>query len=277
MTVLRAGLIGDHISQTRLPAALDLMCRAHDMQLEFELIDTADRPDFDFARCVDGLRAQGWTGVTVTHPYKTDAAQYAGAGMQPDVSGLGAANTLLFGAQVRGFNTDFTGFLAAWRATMADQPVGRVAMAGAGGVARALGPALAHLGATQITIWDMSYDRAADLADMIGPCAEAVASDDAPAAIAKAQGLVNATPLGMTYHPGTAFAANLIGPQRWAFDAVYTPTDTEFLKACGRGGLTVLSGFDLFRHMAIRSFAAYTGLQPDPAEVLPLLQPLRPQ
>ncbi len=277
MRVLRAGLIGDHISQTRLPAALDIMCRANGVALEFELIDTAGRPDFEFFDCVEGLQAAGWSGVTVTHPYKADAAAYAGDAMAVDLRRLGAANTLLFGSEVIGFNTDFTGFLSAWRSEMTVQAVGRVAMAGAGGVARALGPALAELGAERITIWDVSEDRATELASMIGPTAQAIPADSAGDAIRKADGLVNATPLGMAYHPGTAFPEILIEGQSWVFDAVYTPTDTSFLKSCAASNLKILSGFDLFRHMAIRSFEAYTGISPDPEQVLPKLQALRPQ
>jgi len=273
---LRAGLIGEHISRTRLPLALGIMCDMHGLRLEFELIDTAGREGFDFDSTVDRLRAQGWTGVTVTHPFKTHAAAYAGAGMLPGLHRLGASNTLVFGPPLTGHNTDFTGFIGAWGAQMADRPVGRVAMAGAGGVARALGPALARLGASEIVIWDMDQARAEDLAALIGPVALVVPVNEADEAVRRADGLVNATPLGMREYPGSAFDAALLGSQDWAFDAVYTPTDTAFLRAAGAGGLATLSGFDLFRHMAMGSFHAYTGIVPDAADVLPRLAELKP-
>ncbi|MDJ0628168.1 MAG: shikimate dehydrogenase [Rhodobacter sp.] len=275
MSTLRAGLIGEHISRTRLPLALDLMCGMAGWTLEFELIDIVDRSGFDFDATVDGLQTKGWTGVTVTHPWKTSAAAYAGDGMLPELRGLGASNTLVFGQPLTGHNTDFTGFIAAWEAAM-DAAPGRVAMAGAGGVARALGPALARLGAGEIVIWDMDRSRAEDLAAMIGPAALVVPASEADEAIRAADGLVNATPMGMREYPGSAFDAILIGPQRWAFDAVYTPTNTEFLQDASTAGLITLSGFALFQHMAIRSFQAYTGISLDPAEVLPRLDTLKP-
>lgn len=276
MKVLRAGLIGDHISQTRLPAALEIMCQDSGITLEFELIDTADRADFDFVKTVDALRAKGWSGVTVTHPFKTHAAQYAGEAMPTELRKLGAANTLVFETALKGANTDYTGFLSAWHSHMNGRAPGIVAMAGAGGVARAIGPALAELGATEIRIWDMSEQRANDLADLIGAPAQVVAVSQSHIAIKAANGLVNATPMGMSYHPGTAFAAGLIGLQDWAFDAVYTPTDTEFLMDCRRAGLTILTGFDLFRHMAVRSFQAYIGITPNLENIMPKLAALRP-
>ncbi len=101
-------------------------------------------------------------------------------------------------------------------------------------------------------------------------------ADEAEEAIRRADGLVNSTPMGMREYPGSAFDADLLGGQRWAFDAVYTPTDTQFLQAATAAGLTPLSGFDLFRHMAIGSFQAYTGISLDPAKVLPRLAALKP-
>jgi len=276
MSILKAGLIGEHISRTRLPFALEIMCEVHDLTLEFELIDTAERPGFDFVSTVDSLRAAGWTGVTVTHPYKTNAADYAGDGMLADLRGLGASNTLIFGDTLTGHNTDYTGFIGAWQAQMDGAP-GRVAMAGAGGVARALGPALARLGATDIAIWDRDATRAADLVGLIGPVSRVVPFEDAGEFIAQANGLVNATPLGMREYPGSAFDAGLLGAQDWAFDAVYTPTDTLFLLDAAAAGLKPLTGFSLFQHMALGTFAAYTGIKPDAATILPKLETLRPK
>ncbi len=270
---LRAGLIGAHISRTRLPAALEIMCDAHGMGLDFELIDTADVKAFDFDATVHGLINRGWSGVTVTHPYKTNAARYAEEGMHPDVAHLGACNTLVFGEYLIGYNTDYTGFLAAF-AQVADR--GAVVMAGAGGVARSIGAALVSLGVSDLAIYDRDTLRAKDLAFSIGPPARAIPSSEFESAVLGASGLVNATPMGMAEYPGSAFDSDFIGGQVWAFDAVYTPTDTAFLKDAEAAGLHVVTGFDLFRHMAIRSFVAYTGLAVDEDDILPKLEALRP-
>ncbi len=276
MKSLRCGLIGDHIGQTRFPAALELMCQEAGIELSFELIDTAGKSDFDFAQFVDGLRADNWHGVSVTRPYKQDAADYAGEGMPSELRQLGASNILVFGDRLTGFNTDYSGFVSAWTSQLPTTGVGVVALAGAGGVARAIGPALIELGASEIIIFDTSADRAKDLAKRLGPCATIASPDQWPEAIKGADGLVNATPLGMAYNPGSAFAADLIGKQAWAFDAVYTPTDTQFLTDCSHAGLATLTGFDLFQHMAIRSFQTYTGISPNPNVTLSNLAVLRP-
>ena len=273
---LTAGLIGAHIQKTRLPRALEIMCEDAGIAFDFSLIDTADQPGFDFASTVSGLISRGWTGVTVTHPFKTQAAAFADAGMAPDLRRMGAANTLIFGPALRARNTDHSGFLGAWHARMGGTLPGAVAMAGAGGVARALAFALRDLGASDIAIWDIEPARAAQLARDAGGPARAIPAAQTDAAVLAADGLVNATALGMEHSPGMAFAPATIGGQSWAFDAVYTPASTEFLQAAGAAGLKCLSGFDLFRHMAIGSFTAYTGIAPDRDATLEKLQALAP-
>ena len=88
---------------------------------------------------------------------------------------------------------------------------------------------------------------------------------------------MNASALGMAEYPGMAFATNAIGRQKWAFDAVYTPPETLFLATARQAGLRPISGFELFKHMALRTFAAYTGVMPDQRAMLPCLDSLRPE
>lgn len=278
MPTLRAGLIGAHISRTRLPAALEIMCGTAGWALDFGLIDTHDRPDFDFDAEVTALRNKGWTGVTVTHPHKSQARRYAGGHMLAEVAHLGASNTLIFAPALTGHNTDYTGFLAAY--DMAGlPPSGDVVMMGAGGVAQALGSALDRLcqPGARIGIRDPKPGQAEALAAAIGSRAYVLAPEDLPDAIEKADGLVNATPLGMVEYPGSAFDSQpLVTGQTWAFDAVYTPTNTAFLKDARRAGLACLTGFDLFRAMAVGSFNAYTGLDLSVRDVAPTLDILKP-
>jgi shikimate dehydrogenase len=276
MTTLTAGLIGSHIQKTRLPAALKLLCDEVGIGFEFELIDTAQLPTFDFDATVNELQDRGWTGITVTHPYKTHAARYAGEGLLPTIVRLGASNTLVFGPPLSAHNTDYTGFISAWRTIMGDTQPGRVAMAGAGGVARALVFALVELGATDIAIWDIEDEKAKAPAGESGGPAHAVSIADSGQTVRGADGLINATALGMEHAPGMAFDANYIGGQNWAFDAVYTPTNTLFLRACQQSGLECLTGFDLFCHMALGSFEAYTGVSPDKQAGLDKLLSLKP-
>lgn len=93
--------------------------------------------------------------------------------------------------------------------------------------------------------------------------------------MALADGLINATNMGMAGYGGSAFPQPLSGSANWAFDAVYTPVDTPFLQQAAAKGMQVMTGFDLFRHMAVAQFQTLTGVKAPP-DVLEQLSALRP-
>jgi shikimate dehydrogenase len=86
-----------------------------------------------------------------------------------------------------------------------------------------------------------------------------------------ADGLINCTPLGMAGHPGTAVPAALMVGKTWAFDAVYTPVETAFLKAARTAGLAVMSGYELYFHQGVDAFRLFTGRSVDQAALRNLL------
>ncbi|WP_204115298.1 shikimate dehydrogenase family protein [Shimia biformata] len=276
MTTITCGLIGEGLSRSRFGTALGMLGAHHGYEVAFHLIDTADRRDFDLVAELERLREAGWTGVSVTHPYKSDAAVWADAVLDDDIRRIGATNLVLFKPETRALNTDFSGFRAAWLDRFGDQRPGHAAMAGAGGVAGALGVALLSLGAESLTIWDTDPVKAETLAARLGPKAQVVPIADASEVIRSADGLVNATPLGMGTDRRSAFPPEAVAGQKWAFDAVYTPVETTFLSLARKQSLSCLTGFDMFRFMAVDSFAAYSGLPADPA-LAGMLEPLRPK
>ena len=50
-----------------------------------------------------------------------------------------------------------------------------------------------------------------------------------------ADGVVNGTPVGMYFQPGTPIDPAAIGEQRWIFDAIYSPVETALMQPCRRG------------------------------------------
>ncbi len=254
---VKAGLIGENIGRSQFSAAQEKLCNDANIEWEFTHFDTTEMPDFDFNRHIDHLIATGFTGVTVTHPYKTLADSRADIRMRYP-SNLGAANTLIFGDNITAHNTDYLGMIDAWRCMFGLNRPNRVAIAGAGGVARAIICALRDIGVTHIDIWDAQAGRAENLIAQLDPAGQYIHLAT-PDAIQLADGLVNATPVGMREYPGSAFPADLLGSQKWVFDAVYTPIETQFMQDAKSAGLLRLSGLALFKHMAVNSFVAYTG------------------
>ncbi|MEX2520815.1 MAG: hypothetical protein WD969_15965 [Paracoccaceae bacterium] len=273
MKRITCGLIGAHIANSRFGDALAMLGAEQGVAVAFRKIDTGDDHEFPFEERVRSLIRSGWTGLTVTHPFKRQAMAMADRRFGLPER-LRAANTLLFDDGVAATNTDYTGLRGAWAEIMGAERPGRVGMAGAGGAARAIGAALSEAGATEIAVWDLTPGAAEALAVEAGGVVRAVSVEEAPALIAAADGLVNATPLGMAAHPGSAFEAAALGPQGWMLDAVYGPAPTRFACDAAAAGLTSITGHDLFRHMMLGSFKAYTGIDLDPAAALPKLKAL---
>ena len=215
------------------------------------------------------LGAAGFHGVNITVPFKASAWQ-AASDPSDEVVSTGVTNTLLLGAAgpTKAYNTDFSGFKWAYRRHFAGASPGTVAMLGAGGVGTATAAALVDLGATEIRIYDIRPDRSNALADMLRhrhPSVRADVAASAEAAVDGVDGVANGTPVGMYLQPGTPVELAAIHDQRWLFDAIYSPIETELMVRATEMNLARISGFDLFLGQAIDAFQIFTGarLAPD--------------
>ena len=265
--MFRLGLIGDNIKRSKSPLLHRLAGRLCGLDVSYEPLIPADMGlDFDavFERC----RAEGFRGINITYPYKETV--FARLTIEdPRVRAIGACNTVIFAdGGPLGLNTDYTGFMAAFRENLAGVDAGVVAMAGAGGVGKAAAFGLAELGAVQLRLFDRDAAKAQALASALraaGLDMDVGIASSIEEAADGSDGLVNCTPLGMSGIPGTAVERRLMAGRRWAFDAVYTPADTQFLLDARAEGLATMSGYELFFHQGVNAFRAFTGRDVDTA------------
>lgn len=261
---VRLGLIGGNIRASRSPDLHRICGQMTGLRVSYDLLIPAELGE-DFETVLANCRRSGMRGVNVTYPYKERVTRLVGI-PDPQVARLGAVNTVLFGREgMEGYNTDYSGFMAAYRTHFGDEPPGAVAIVGSGGVGRAIAFALLTLGADEVRLIDQDPEKSAALADALagaGAPARIRVPDGLQPGLADATGVVNCTPLGMDGNPGSAVPARLLGGQRWAFDAVYTPVETEFKQQAEAAGLDVLSGYELFFHQGIQAFELFTGRKP---------------
>ncbi|MFD2173856.1 shikimate dehydrogenase family protein [Rhodobacter lacus] len=260
---LRLGLIGGNITATRSPAlhvtcGLSLRCN-----VTYDLIIPEERGK-GFAAVLADCAALGFDGVNVTYPHKEEAAALVPAG-DPVVAAMGAANTIKFTPSgPRAFNTDHSGFKAAYHAAFGAVLPGRVLVLGTGGVGRAVAFGLADLHARELVLVDHDPAKVESLAAALAchaPLLKVVAGDaGTPADLAGFDGVVNCTPLGMVGRPGSALPEGVTGAPRWAFDAVYTPLETPFRAQVTALGAQFLSGYELYFHQGINAFEIFSDL-----------------
>lgn len=204
-------------------------------------------------RCADPF----WRGCSVTAPLKPEAAR---VGVDPSgiCTRIGAANALFrspLGCAVAA-NTDLQGIAAAL-----GSPIAKACVIGAGGAARAV---LEYLRLRQVREVAMLVRQPAKARRMRFGGSPAVHSlAEARAALAGADLLVNATPLGMAGRPAmpqsVLGALESMAPQARILDMVYVPVETELLR-CGRAaGLSVVDGLALLVGQAAPAFELFFG------------------
>jgi shikimate dehydrogenase len=264
----RIALVGAAISGSLSPDLHEREAAALGLDYTYTLLDLDDLPHGWQLR--DAVR-QGATGFNVTHPAK-QAVLGQLDDLSPDARALGAVNTVsVTEGRLTGHNTDHSGFLAGLRDGLSGARLDRVVVVGAGGAGSAVAYALAGAGAA-VEIADADTGRARALAarlTSVFPSGEitALPPEGIPAGLPRADGIVNATPIGMTGHPGLPFATGALTPRHWVADVVYRPLETALLTAARAAGCQVLDGGAMLVAQAAGTLALLTGAAPDLARM----------
>ncbi|MFJ1805883.1 MULTISPECIES: shikimate dehydrogenase [unclassified Streptomyces] len=269
------GLIGSGIGPSLSPALHEREADRQGLRYLYRLVDI-DALDLGPEAVGDLVRAArdlGFDGLNITHPCKQLVIPHLDA-LAPQAEALGAVNTVVFeDGRAVGHNTDVTGFAASFARGLPDVPLDRVVQLGAGGAGAAVAHATLTLGAGQVTVVDALSERAADLARSLnrhfGPGRAAAAAPDRLAhLLARADGVVHATPTGMAAHPGLPFPAELIRPDLWVAEVVYRPLETELLRTARGVGCATLDGGGMAVFQAVDAFRLFTGHEPDSVAML---------
>ena len=259
----RMGLVGRGIQLSRTPAMHEAEAAAQGLTCRYDLFDTDAGTQGTLAEILDQAEAGGYAGLNITYPYKQDVIAHL-HDLSDAARRIGAVNTVVFrDGQRFGHNTDFWGFSESLRLGLPKAAMNTVLLIGAGGAGAALAHALADMKVGALLIHDNREGAAADLARAVGDVATPVT--DIEAAVARADGVVNATPVGMAKLPGTPIDTALLDPSQWVADIIYFPLETAFLKAARGLGCRTLAGEGMAIFQAVRAFELFTG-QPADAE-----------
>lgn len=266
------GLVGQDIQASRTPRMHEVEGARLGLRYVYRLLDT--RTDgFEHTTLeaiVRHARLFGFAGLNVTHPYKQAVIAHLDA-LAPEAQAIGAVNTVVFQeGRAIGHNTDASGFLRSLELGLPQARRARVLQFGAGGAGLAVAQALLAFGTAELLVHDVDRARAQALVERFAPLAATATIqvvDDPQRALATADGVVNATPIGMAAHPGTAFDTGALRPDTWVADIVYFPLETELLRRARALGCTTLAGAGMAVYQAVRAFELFTGIAPDPAEM----------
>jgi 3-dehydroquinate dehydratase/shikimate dehydrogenase len=195
-------------------------------------------------------------GLSVTAPHKSAVLQELDW-IEPLAEEVGAVNTIVVVDDIlRGYNTDAGSFLEPLLAKLRSLTGLRCAVIGAGGAASAAVWSLRKQGA-DVTVFARDTEKAEALATKFGVARARLEG----ATFGNFDLVVNATPLGTNGRlagESPATTAQLRGA-RLAYDLVYNPVETQFLREAREAGCETLGGMEMFVAQAAAQFRLWTG------------------
>jgi shikimate dehydrogenase len=261
----RLGVLGWPVAHSRSPAMHNAALRALEMKdWHYQALPV---PEELFTETARALGQAGFVGANVTIPHKQAALALADRASIA-ARAIGAANTLTFAADgtIAAENTDAPGLIAALE-QLAGLPDGPSALVlGAGGSARAAVWALREAGAREVSVWNRTPERAAELAEELG-----VRSVGVPG---RADLLVNCTSVGLERSASELEGLNQlgltfdqVGEYSYVVDLVYRSGATPLLAAAREHGARTLDGLEVLVAQGALSLELWTG-RPAPLEVM---------
>jgi shikimate dehydrogenase len=219
-------------------------------------------PVSDVQQAMDGFRALGVRGVSVTIPHKQAVIPFLDS-IDPVARKIGAVNTLLIdNGHIKGINTDWLGANRALK-ELIDLHGKSIVILGAGGSAKAIGFGLLEEGA-QISIASRTPEKGQDLAAKLNcrwyPLAEA--------SNLTGDGLINATSVGMhPNHQQSPLPQESLKNFHAVMDIVYAPQETKLLSQAALQGCKTVNGLAMLLYQGAAQFEIWTG-QNAPVELM---------
>lgn len=271
-------LFGHPVGHSMSPTIHQAAYRELGLSHRYELLDVAD--EAALARAMDLLRSGEVAGANVTVPWKREAFQLADE-RHPSAQGVGAANVLVRSAAGRliAHNTDVPA-LAEEIQRYAPNPR-RLVVIGSGGAALGAVRAGSLLNAESVTVtarrwlesepvasWPHAEEFRA-LGATLAPWPNAASDGEGPFGLAcrHADAIVQATSAGMN---GAEPGAGVAGIVPWsrlpasvlAYDLVYNPPDTDFLRAARAYGFVRSHGLGMLVGQAALAIELWLGVKP---------------
>jgi shikimate dehydrogenase len=211
-------------------------------------------------------REMAWNlrSLSVTAPHKSAVLEHLDR-IEPLARAIGAVNTIIIqGNELHGYNTDASALIAPLLDKMGPLRGKSFAIIGAGGAARAALWSLREEGA-HASVFARHMEHARLLAEEFGAHCEQLSG----ASFDGFDVVINATPLGTRgpQRDETPALANQLRGARLAYDLVYNPLETRFMREAHEAGCETIGGLAMLVVQAATQFQLWTN-KTAPVEVM---------
>ena len=255
----RIFLLGFPVGHSISPAMQNAALCDLGIDWRYELLET---PPGDLRDTVARLRKDDCVGANVTIPHKQAVMEWLDE-VSDRAQKIGAVNTIIKrDDKLLGDNTDAYGVLQSFAEENVSLRDTRVVVFGAGGAARGTVFALGEAGVSSIAILNRTQARADALANFVRQqFPNVVVTTNNVDAVKTADIIINTTSVGMMPHTDTSPMPNEIAFPRdtIAFDLVYRPLQTKFLRNAESVGAKTIGGLGMLVHQGALSLKLWTG------------------
>jgi 3-dehydroquinate dehydratase/shikimate dehydrogenase len=252
------GLVGKPVAHSLSPHVHNAAFRFRKINAVYVPFEVTDLRSF-FNRMVHPrTREMEWDmrGLSITAPHKIAVMNHLDW-IEPGAKDIGSVNTVVVeDGRLCGYNTDATAIIQTLVKKVGSLDGAEVAIIGAGGVSRAALQALKQHGA-KTTVFARDQARANSIAASFG----ATCQNLREASFNGFDIVINATPAGTSgqFETVTPVTAAQLGGARLAYDLVYNPIETQFLREATDAGCETLGGLSMFIAQAAEQFRLWTG------------------
>ena len=197
-------------------------------------------------------------GINVTVPFKKTVIPYLDQ-LSTESKNTQSVNTIyLNNNKIIGHNTDIEGFEMSIKETKLDIKNKKVLIIGAGGVAPSIIFALYKMKVSEIMITNRTKSKAEDLKGLFKNL-KIVDWGKVP----EFDIIINATSVGLKKGDEINLDFSKIGKNKFFYDLIYNPNETNFLKIGKNLGNRTENGKLMFIYQALAAFNVWHGVQPE--------------
>lgn len=268
-------VLGNPIAHSKSPIIHAEFAKQTNQNISYEAILT---PIDGFTKTIEDLIKQGYKGVNVTVPFKSEAFRLVSAvAPEPNVLDAGAVNTLLFTDDgIKKDNTDGVGLVSDIQINLGVSIANkRILLLGAGGAAEGVLHPLLEKHPDLLVIHNRTLEKALSLVKKVTEKDGIRLHSLSACSLSDLENqqfdiIINATSTGLTDTalpiPDTIFAENCL-----AYDMMYG-RETPFMVQARNAGATVADGLGMLVEQAAEAFYIWRNVRPNTQPVIQMLR-----
>jgi shikimate dehydrogenase len=197
-------------------------------------------------------------GINVTVPFKRAVIPFLDK-LTNEAAKTQSVNTIYLNKnKLIGHNTDIIGFEKSIKNFKYDLNNKEVFILGAGGVVPSIIFALTQMGVSKIIVSNRTKEKADNLKNLFQNI-EILNWGKIP----NFDMIVNATSIGLKKEDNINLDLSSVGKDKFFYDVIYNPKETNFLKNGKNAGNITLNGKMMFIYQALSAFKIWHGIEPD--------------